>query len=80
MPHILVIEDDLEFRQPLIKMLMIDGHTVAVANDGVEALNLQSMYFCRDAPRESCIRHRRVSITDHSEASSTPSCSCSCGT
>jgi CheY-like chemotaxis protein len=40
MPHILVIEDDLEFREPLVQMLMNDGHTVAVAGDGVEALKL----------------------------------------
>ena len=40
MPHILVIEDNLEFREPLVKMLTNDGHTVAVAGDGVEALKL----------------------------------------
>jgi CheY-like chemotaxis protein len=40
MPHILVIEDDLEFRDPLVKLLMNDGHTVTVAGDGVEALRL----------------------------------------
>jgi len=40
MPHILVIEDDLEFRDPLVKLLMSDRHTVTVAGDGVEALHL----------------------------------------
>ena len=40
MPHILVIEDELGFREPLVKILQNDGHTVAVAGDGVEALNL----------------------------------------
>jgi CheY-like chemotaxis protein len=40
MPHILVIEDELEFRAPLVKLLTNDGHKVAVAGDGVEALKL----------------------------------------
>jgi CheY-like chemotaxis protein len=40
MPHILVIEDDLELREPLVKMLTNDGHTVSVAGDGLEALHL----------------------------------------
>jgi CheY-like chemotaxis protein len=40
MPHILVIEDDHAFREPLVKMLTNDGHTVAVAGDGMEALKL----------------------------------------
>lgn len=40
MSHILVIEDDLELRDPLVKMLTNDGHTVAVAGDGLEALQL----------------------------------------
>jgi CheY-like chemotaxis protein len=40
MPHILVIEDELDFREPLVKLLKNDGHTVAVAGDGVEALKL----------------------------------------
>jgi CheY-like chemotaxis protein len=40
MPHILVIEDDLEFRDPLVKLLMSDRHTVTIAGNGVEALNL----------------------------------------
>ncbi len=39
-PHILVIEDDLEFREPLVNMLAKDGHTVAVAGNGAEALQL----------------------------------------
>ena len=40
MPHILVIEDDLEFRDPLVKTLTNDGHTVSIAGDGVAALLL----------------------------------------
>jgi CheY-like chemotaxis protein len=40
MPRILVIEDDLAFREPLVKMLTNDGHFVTVAGDGVEALKL----------------------------------------
>jgi CheY-like chemotaxis protein len=40
MPHILVIEDDLEFREPLVKLLTNDGHTVAIAGDGKVALSL----------------------------------------
>jgi CheY-like chemotaxis protein len=40
MAHILVIEDDLEFREPLVKMLTNDGHTVAIAGDGIAALSL----------------------------------------
>jgi CheY-like chemotaxis protein len=40
MPHILVIEDDLDFREPLVKMLTNDGHTVAIAGDGRVALSL----------------------------------------
>ena len=40
MPQILVIEDDLEFREPLVNMLLNDRHTVAFAGDGAEALKL----------------------------------------
>lgn len=40
MPNILVIEDDLDIRQPLVQMLMKDGHKVRVAGDGVEAAGL----------------------------------------
>jgi CheY-like chemotaxis protein len=40
MPHILVIEDDLEFREPLVKMLTNDGHRVTIAGDGMAALAL----------------------------------------
>ena len=40
MSHIFVIEDDLEFREPLVKMLTNDGHAVTVAGDGGEALKL----------------------------------------
>ena len=40
MSHIFVIEDDLEFREPLVKMLTNDGHAVTAAADCVQALNL----------------------------------------
>ncbi len=40
MPHILVIEDDLEFREPLVKTLTNEGHTVSMAGDGLAALAL----------------------------------------
>jgi CheY-like chemotaxis protein len=40
MPHILVIEDDVEFRAPLVKMLTNDGHKVSIAGDGMVALSL----------------------------------------
>ena len=40
MAHILLIEDDLEFREPLVKMLKNDGHTVSIAGDGMAALTL----------------------------------------
>jgi len=36
----MVIEDDLEFRVPLVKMLTKDGHRVSIAGDGVTALSL----------------------------------------
>jgi CheY-like chemotaxis protein len=37
-PRILVIEDDLAFREPLVEMLAAEGHTVMVADDGLAAL------------------------------------------
>jgi CheY-like chemotaxis protein len=40
MSQILVIEDELEFREPLVKMLTNDGHVVVVAGNGLEALQL----------------------------------------
>ena len=40
MPSIRVIEDELEFREPPVKILKNDGHTVTVAADGVEAMKL----------------------------------------
>jgi CheY-like chemotaxis protein len=40
MPHILVIEDDVNFREPLVKTLTNDGHTVTTAGDGMAALSL----------------------------------------
>jgi CheY-like chemotaxis protein len=40
MPHILIIEDDLEFREPLVRQLQNDGHTVSIAGDGMAALQL----------------------------------------
>jgi CheY-like chemotaxis protein len=40
MSHILVIEDDVQFREMLVQMLRLDGHEVAIAVDGSEALTL----------------------------------------
>ena len=40
MSQILVIEDELEFREPLVKMLTNDGHKVSTAGDGMAALSL----------------------------------------
>lgn len=40
MTHILVIEDDLEFRAPLVTMLTQDGHQVSMSGDGVQALKM----------------------------------------
>jgi CheY-like chemotaxis protein len=40
MSHILVVEDDSQFREMLVKMLRLDGHEVVIAADGVEALKL----------------------------------------
>lgn len=40
MAHILVIEDDAQFRQMLAQMLRQDGHQVSTAGDGVEALRM----------------------------------------
>ncbi len=40
MPHILVVEDDLKFREPLVKTLTNEGHTVSIASDGMAALSL----------------------------------------
>ena len=38
MAHIMVVEDDIQFRQMLLDMLQQDGHRVASAGDGVEAM------------------------------------------
>ncbi|WP_426191032.1 response regulator [Massilia sp. DWR3-1-1] len=38
MAHILVVEDDTQFLQMLVKMLQADGHRVATAADGALAL------------------------------------------
>jgi len=40
MARILVIENDLAFRGPLVKLLTTDGHQVEVAGDGIAALEL----------------------------------------
>lgn len=40
MAHILVIEDDAQFRQMLTQMLRQDGHQVSMAGDGAEALRM----------------------------------------
>ena len=38
MSHILLIEDDEQFRQMMIQMLKSDGHQVSAASDGIEAI------------------------------------------
>ncbi|MDY7574824.1 response regulator [Actimicrobium sp. CCI2.3] len=38
MAHILVVEDDLQFRQMLVHMLVKDGHEVTIASNGMEAM------------------------------------------
>ena len=40
MAHILVVEDDVQFRQMLLDMLQQDGHQLASAGDGAQALKL----------------------------------------
>lgn len=40
MAHIVVIDDDAQFREMLVQMLRQDGHRVAVAADGEEGLRL----------------------------------------
>lgn len=40
MAHILLIEDDMQFRQMLVMMLELDGHRVTMAADGSEALGI----------------------------------------
>lgn len=40
MAHILVIEDDEQFRAMLLQMLTRDGHRVSVASDGEEGVRL----------------------------------------
>jgi CheY-like chemotaxis protein len=40
MAHIVVVEDDVQFRQMLVDTLKQDGYQVTSAGDGVEALSL----------------------------------------
>jgi CheY-like chemotaxis protein len=40
MAHILVVEDDVQFRQMLMEMLQQDGHQATPAGDGAEAMDL----------------------------------------
>jgi CheY-like chemotaxis protein len=40
MAHILVVEDDVQFRQMLLDMLQQDGHQLASAGDGAQAIKL----------------------------------------
>jgi len=40
MAHILVMEDDAQFRQMLVQMLQQDGHHVDATADGAEGMNL----------------------------------------
>ncbi len=37
MPHILIVEDDIEFRKMLVTVLVQEGHTVVEAGDGKSA-------------------------------------------
>ena|SRR5688572_20440643 len=37
MPHILIVEDDVEFRKMLVTVLVQEGHTVVEAGDGKSA-------------------------------------------
>jgi CheY-like chemotaxis protein len=38
MAHIMVVEDDVQFRQMLLDMLQQDGHQVVQAGNGIEAM------------------------------------------
>ena len=38
MPHILVVEDDVQFREMLVQMLRQEGHEVSFVVDGLAAL------------------------------------------
>ncbi|MDY7579155.1 response regulator [Herbaspirillum sp. RTI4] len=38
MAHILIVEDDIQFREMMVKMLEGDKHKVTMANDGFDAL------------------------------------------
>jgi len=38
MAHILVVEDDLQFRQMLVHMLVKDSHQITLASNGMEAM------------------------------------------
>ncbi len=38
MAHILVVEDDLQYRQMLVHMLERDGHQITLASNGMEAM------------------------------------------
>ena len=40
MAKILLIEDDVQFRQMLVQMLQQDGHSITTAGDGIEALKV----------------------------------------
>jgi CheY-like chemotaxis protein len=40
MAHILVVEDDIAFRQMLLEMLRQDGHRATLAGNGAEAMDL----------------------------------------
>lgn len=40
MAKILLIEDDVQFREMLVHMLEQDGHSITTAGDGIEALKI----------------------------------------
>ena len=44
MPHILIVEDDVEFRKMLVAVLLQEGHTIVEAGDGKSAVRWLSTH------------------------------------
>ena len=44
MPHLLIVEDDVEFRNLLVAVLVQEGHTVVEAGDGKSAVRWLSTH------------------------------------
>ena len=44
MPHILIVDDDVEFRKMLVAVLLQEGHTVEEAGDGKSAVRWLSTH------------------------------------